>query len=163
MATHVSILGWKIPWMEEPGRLQSMGSQRVGLDWVTFTYFYGDLHLTLRWMTQALAGCILTCLLSNFLPFKSSVCNLQRFGNCVADLFVDGRLKSARLGSLGSQVLFKTVHLLPSVPCDLFPSILFPLSLNLSVFLFCSFCAPEIKDSQMTGLQDRSCPNPGAI
>jgi len=31
MATHSSILAWKIPWMEEPGRLQSMGSQSVGL------------------------------------------------------------------------------------------------------------------------------------
>ena len=29
MATHSSILAWKIPWMEEPGRLQSTGSQRV--------------------------------------------------------------------------------------------------------------------------------------
>ena len=35
MATHSSILAWKIPWMEEPGRLQSMGSQRVGHIWVT--------------------------------------------------------------------------------------------------------------------------------
>ena len=32
MATHSSILAWKIPWMEVPGRLQSMGSQRVGHD-----------------------------------------------------------------------------------------------------------------------------------
>ena len=32
MATHSSILAWKIPWMEEPGKLQSMGSQRVGHD-----------------------------------------------------------------------------------------------------------------------------------
>ena len=30
MATHSSILAWRIPWSEEPGRLQSMGSQRVG-------------------------------------------------------------------------------------------------------------------------------------
>ena len=30
MATHTSILAWRIPWTEEPGRLQSMGSQRVG-------------------------------------------------------------------------------------------------------------------------------------
>jgi len=29
-ATHSSALAWKIPWMEEPGRLQAMGSQRVG-------------------------------------------------------------------------------------------------------------------------------------
>ena len=32
MATHSSILVWRIPWTEEPGRLQSMGSQRVGHD-----------------------------------------------------------------------------------------------------------------------------------
>ena len=40
-ATHSSTLAWKIPWMEEPGRLQSMGLQRVGHDWVTsFSLFY---------------------------------------------------------------------------------------------------------------------------
>ena len=33
MATHSSILAWRIPWTEEPGRLQSMGSQRVRHDW----------------------------------------------------------------------------------------------------------------------------------
>ena len=32
MATHSTILAWRIPWMEEPGELQSMGSQRVGHD-----------------------------------------------------------------------------------------------------------------------------------
>ena len=32
MATHSSILAWRIPWTEEPGRLESMGSQRVGFD-----------------------------------------------------------------------------------------------------------------------------------
>ena len=32
MATHSSVLAWRIPWMEEPGRLQSTGSQRVGHD-----------------------------------------------------------------------------------------------------------------------------------
>ena len=32
MATHSNILAWRIPWTEEPGRLQSMGSQRVGQD-----------------------------------------------------------------------------------------------------------------------------------
>ena len=32
MATHSSILAWRIPWTEEPGRLQSPGSQRVGHD-----------------------------------------------------------------------------------------------------------------------------------
>jgi len=32
MATHSSILAWRIPWTEEPGKLQSMGSQRAGHD-----------------------------------------------------------------------------------------------------------------------------------
>ena len=35
MAPHSSTLAWKIPWMEEPGRLQSMGSRRVGHDLAT--------------------------------------------------------------------------------------------------------------------------------
>ena len=35
MATHSSTLAWRIPWREEPGRLQSMGLQRVGHDWAT--------------------------------------------------------------------------------------------------------------------------------
>jgi len=35
MATHSSILAWKIPWAEETGGLQSVGSQRVGHDWAT--------------------------------------------------------------------------------------------------------------------------------
>ena len=44
MAPHSSTLTWKIPWMEEPGRLQSMGSQRVGHNCMTslslFTFMY---------------------------------------------------------------------------------------------------------------------------
>ena len=39
MATHSSILAWIILWTEEPGRLQSMGSQRVRHDWATFIHF----------------------------------------------------------------------------------------------------------------------------
>ena len=38
MAPHSSILTWRIQWTEEPGRLQSMGSQRVGHDWATITH-----------------------------------------------------------------------------------------------------------------------------
>ena len=39
MAIHSSNLAWKIPWTEEPDRLQSMGSQKVGHDWATSLYF----------------------------------------------------------------------------------------------------------------------------
>ena len=46
MAPHSSTLAWKIPWMEEPGRLQSMGSLRVGHEWATslslFTLCIGE-------------------------------------------------------------------------------------------------------------------------
>ena len=38
MATHSRILAWRIPWTEEPGGLESMGSQRVGHDWATNTF-----------------------------------------------------------------------------------------------------------------------------
>ena len=52
MATHLSILAWKIPWMEDPGRLQSTGLQRVRQDWVTSLSFHNLLRLQLtgvRW------------------------------------------------------------------------------------------------------------------
>ena len=41
MVTHSNILAWKIPWMEELSRLQSMGLQRVGHDCATSLYFLG--------------------------------------------------------------------------------------------------------------------------
>ena len=44
MATHSSILAWRIPWTEKSGRLQSMGLQRVRQDWATNTYIQLD-HL----------------------------------------------------------------------------------------------------------------------
>ena len=45
MATHSSTLAWKIPWMEEPGRLQSMGSQRIGHDWAISTSLVHSLSI----------------------------------------------------------------------------------------------------------------------
>ena len=46
MATHSSFLAWRIPWTEEPGELQSMGSQRVGHDWaIKHTYNQQQLEL----------------------------------------------------------------------------------------------------------------------
>ena len=47
MATHSSTTAWKILWTEEPGRLQSMGSQRLGHDWATSLHFT-SLHFALR-------------------------------------------------------------------------------------------------------------------
>ena len=44
MATHSSILAWRIPWTEEPGGLESMGSWRVGHDWATNTHTLPWIH-----------------------------------------------------------------------------------------------------------------------
>ena len=49
MATHSSNLAWKIPWTEEPGRLQSMGSLRVGHDWATSLSLFTFLHWRGKW------------------------------------------------------------------------------------------------------------------
>ena len=43
MATHSSVLAWRIPWTEEPGGLQSMGLQRVRHDWASNTEFHGKI------------------------------------------------------------------------------------------------------------------------
>ena len=45
MATHSSILAWRIPWTEEPGGLQSMGSPRVGCDWVQHSRYTMYIYL----------------------------------------------------------------------------------------------------------------------
>ena len=49
MAPHSSTLAWKIPWMEEPGRLQSMGSLRVRHDWATFLLLFTFMHWRRKW------------------------------------------------------------------------------------------------------------------
>jgi len=47
--TPSSTLAWKIPWMEEPGRLQSMGSQRVRNDWATSLSLFTFMHWRRKW------------------------------------------------------------------------------------------------------------------
>ena len=49
MATYSSTLAWKIPWMEEPGRLQSMGSLRVGHDRETSLSLFTFMHWRRKW------------------------------------------------------------------------------------------------------------------
>ena len=49
MAPHSSTLAWKIPWTEEPGRLQSMGSLRVGHNWVTSLSLFTFMHWRRKW------------------------------------------------------------------------------------------------------------------
>ena len=49
MAPHSSTLAWKIPWMEEPGRLLSMGSHRVGHDWATSLSLFTFMRWRRKW------------------------------------------------------------------------------------------------------------------
>ena len=49
MAPHSSTLTWKIPWTEEPGGLQSMGSLRVGHNWVTSPSLFTFMHWRRKW------------------------------------------------------------------------------------------------------------------
>ena len=58
MVPHSSTLAWKIPWMEEPSRLQSMGSLRVGHDF-TFTFHFHALEKEMATHSTVLAWRIL--------------------------------------------------------------------------------------------------------
>ena len=51
MATHSSTLNWKIPWTEEPGRLQSVGSLRVRYDRATSLSLFTFMHWRRKWQT----------------------------------------------------------------------------------------------------------------
>ena len=71
MAPHSSTLAWKIAWTEEPGRLQSTGSLRVGHDWATSLSLFTFMHWRRKWQPtpvflpgesqglQSLVGCCL--------------------------------------------------------------------------------------------------------
>ena len=53
MAPHCNTLAWKIPWTEEPGGLQSMGSLRVGHDWGTSLSLFTFMHWRRKWQLTA--------------------------------------------------------------------------------------------------------------
>ena len=54
MAPHSSTLAWKIPWVEEPGKLQSMGLLRVGHDWATSLSLFTFMHWRRKWQPTSL-------------------------------------------------------------------------------------------------------------
>ena len=72
-ATHSSILAWRIPRTEEHGRLQSMGSQRVGHDWASFT----DVFLALSCISDHSVG-VVNLIFGSSAFFKSSL-NIWKF------------------------------------------------------------------------------------
>ena len=74
MATHPSILAWRIPWREEPGGLQSLRSQRVTHNWMTntglFIYYQQNKakHLNTEWDAQNALKCFHVHLFFYLLP-----------------------------------------------------------------------------------------------
>ena len=76
MATHSSILSWRIPWTEETGGLQSMGSQKVRHDWVTFTHSLIQVVIIFKIKIQNpqwISHCLLALPALSLLPFKGKL------------------------------------------------------------------------------------------
>ena len=95
MAPHSSTLAWKIPWMEEPGRLQSMGSRKVGHDWATSLSLFTFLHWRRKWQPTPV-----------FLPGES-----QRRGSLVAAVYgvTQSRTRKKWLSSSSSMIVLLLV------------------------------------------------------
>ena len=97
MAPHSSTLAWAIPWAEEPGRLQSMGSQRVGHDWATSPSLFPFMHRRRKWQSTPV-----------FLPGES-----QGWGAWWASVYgvTQSRTRLKRLSSSSSmQLCISLVH-----------------------------------------------------
>ena len=58
MAPHSRTLAWKVPWMEEPGRLQSMGTLKVRHDWATSLSLFTFMHWRRKWQPVLQCSCL---------------------------------------------------------------------------------------------------------
>ena len=113
MAPHSSTLAWRVPWTEEPSGLQSMGSLRVGHNWVTSLSFFIFMHWRRKWLPTpvflpgeshgwgSLVGCRLwdrtvghdwsDLAAAAWLSGKESTCQCRRHRRCGFDLW-DGKI-----------------------------------------------------------------------
>ena len=93
MATHSSILAWKIPWTEEPGGLQSVGLLRVGHDWATSLSLFTFMHWRRKWqLTPVFFFFLIICILGNSLV-------VQCLGLCTLTPASTGSIRVRELGS----------------------------------------------------------------
>ena len=137
MSTHSSILAWKIPWIEEPGGLQSMGSQRVGHDWAEAADCISiedpDFHLGIE------GNCPAVCLSVGLL-----VCCLLLFTNSgFLTRFYWFSYDQKELTKHGNYLFFESLNKSPVKPSGTFVGQdflkLLPLSLVISPFRFSSY------------------------
>ena len=94
MATHSSILAWRIPWTEEPGRLRSMGSQRVEHDWATAQAGQGPLCFLLKFHWEPSRAGRPVCASQKGKPLKWHLSDLAK---------VEGKAGRTHVGTQGSQ------------------------------------------------------------
>ena len=125
MATHSSTLAWKIPWTEEPGRLQSMGSLRVGHDRATSLSLFTFMHWRRKWQPTPV-----------FLPGES-----QGLGSLVG-FHLWGCTEWTRLKRLSNSsciMVYVSTPISQFIPLPSFPLItisLFSTSVNTLFFFF---------------------------
>ena len=115
MATHSSTLAWKIPWTEEPGGLQSMGSLRVRLDWTTslslFTFHFHALEKEMATHSSVLAWRIPGTVEPGGLPSMGSHRVGHDWSNLAARCYFPGgsdvknlpAMQETRVSSLGGE------------------------------------------------------------
>ena len=110
MAPHSSILAWKIPWTEEPGGLQSIGSWRVGHDWATSLSLFTFMHWARKWQPTPV-----------FLPGWAAIYGVTQNWTRTK------QLSSSSRGALTSKAMYITVYFLNKkliyfpVVYDIFP------------------------------------------
>ena len=86
MVTHCNTLAWKIPWAAEPGRLQSVGSLRVGHDWATSLLLFTFMHWRRKWQPTPIflpgqsqrRGSLVGCRLGGHTESDTSEATLQQ-------------------------------------------------------------------------------------
>ena len=142
MATHSSTLAWKIPWTEEPGRLQSMGSQRLGQDWVTelnWSYSSEDWKSRIKVTTRLVSG--KTFLVCRWLSSGSS--------HDLGSVHILRSRETKREGTLVSLLLIRTLFLAIRV-----------LPLQLIKYLFSS--RSEVAQSCVIPCDPMDCSLPGS-
>ena len=106
-APHSSTLPWKIPWTEKPGRLQPMGSLRVGHDWVTSLSLFTFMHWRRKWQPTSV-----------FLPGES-----QGRGSLVGSVYgvTQSWIWLKQLSSSSSMHSISTVYTSPNPSYPPFP------------------------------------------
>ena len=108
MATHSSILAWRIPWSEEPGGLQSTGSQRIRHDWSELAHMYIDTERTGRMDVSQRAG------VPNLWDLRWSWCNNHRH-------VVHNRCNALGAKRLGNPAIETSFHMAQSCSCQSIP------------------------------------------